>query len=163
MCSTEERLRLDLKNTRAIIATLSKRYNLENVVGEFLGDAVAGASLSDVTAAPPPLDVVKHRLDLAVYYLRNVFMYCYYCASSFDCKEELNNRCGTFHVRRPLVEGRDYSTVHPGAQRLLKALDSLPTKEEKGDLEVLRQFNHYSVDEYSLLFNTVTIRVTNYK
>ncbi len=41
----------------------------------------------------------KEQLDRAIYYLRMVHVYCYYCAEQFEDQDDIRRRCGTIHLR----------------------------------------------------------------
>ncbi len=64
-------------------------------------------------------------LDEAIFYLRTVHNYCYYCGQAFSCASELRNKCGDLHLRRTGENDRGYNERVSAFTAFLQALKEL--------------------------------------
>jgi hypothetical protein len=56
-------------------------------------------NITDFLEELSQVENLQNRLDLHLFYLRYVHLYCYYCAVEFTTETELRSKCGILHVR----------------------------------------------------------------
>ena len=67
-------------------------------------------------------------LDEAVFYLRSVHHFCFYCGQAFSCASELRNKCGDLHLRRAGESERGYNERVAAFTVFFKTLKTLASQ-----------------------------------
>lgn len=64
-------------------------------------------------------------LDEAVFYLRKVHHFCFYCGQAFSCASELRAKCGDLHLRRSGASERGYNERIAAVTEFIRVLKTL--------------------------------------
>ena len=78
------------------------------------------------------VDEVKFScLDEAIFYLRTVHHFCFYCGQAFSCASELLNKCGDLHLRRKAESDRGaYNERVQAFVQFVRALSAVTGKSQ---------------------------------
>ncbi|KAI7824282.1 hypothetical protein BX661DRAFT_144990 [Kickxella alabastrina] len=106
VCSTEERIRLDLKLAREAVRSVDEHTDREVDEKRVPEEGAADEDDQDDGEVKGNIAATRRELDLLVEYLRRVHYYCYYCGHTADNLEDFMRRCAKQHLRRGLPGNR---------------------------------------------------------
>ncbi|RKP11620.1 hypothetical protein BJ684DRAFT_21804 [Piptocephalis cylindrospora] len=110
----------DGEDGSGLIPEPSNKYDGESLVKATVERALRDREEAEAGEAGPEgktLWKCKKRVDLAIWYLRKVHIFCYYCCVACESVDELERRCPDAHVRYRLSEDRAISNQPTGEPR----------------------------------------------
>ncbi|EFA80136.1 C2H2-type zinc finger-containing protein [Heterostelium album PN500] len=119
IASTEQRISVDLKQATEIAKNLDVDRDISN--NPLWTDQIESLSEMD-------------RLDRTIHYLRYVHLFCYYCSEEYADVDEIERKCGSVHLRRP-IGAEDTTTITAPKPRSEEMSDEITNESNNNNNE----------------------------